>query len=59
LFLYSQHWQPALVVLVAGVGLLEPMQRRIGNGVLILLLGAAAVRGALAWSATFQALAAS
>jgi hypothetical protein len=59
LFLYSQHWEPALIILLTGVGLLEPTQRRIGNGVLVVLLGSAAVRSALAWAATFHALAAS
>jgi hypothetical protein len=57
LFLYSQHWQPAAVIAIAGAALLEGRARQVSTVLLVFLLVCAAARSALLWREVFDVLA--
>jgi hypothetical protein len=59
LFLYSQHWQSAMLIVFAGAGQLEGLARRLSIAAMAILLIVASARSASVWQGLFEALAAS
>ena len=56
LFLYSQHWEPALLIGFAGVSQLGGRMHRVALSATAMLLACTIVGSAVAWSSVFDAL---
>jgi hypothetical protein len=59
LFLYSQHWEPALLIAFAGVSRLGARMYGVALTATAILLACTIVGSAVAWSSVFDALRAS
>jgi hypothetical protein len=59
LFLYSQHWEPALLIAFTGVSRLDGRMHSVALTATAILLACTIVGSAVAWSSVFDALRAS